>query len=164
MDISLTESDHAGLGNHGARILRLPMLSPAKRCAATTFNGKKALLVMFICAHCPYVKHIEKALGALGKDYAGTALAIVAISTNDVTTHPDDSPAGLKQQAEISALTFRTSTTRRRLWPMPTRLPARPIFFFSMAISAPGLSRPVRLQPPRQRHPVTGEDLRAAID
>ena len=54
---------------------------------------------MFICAHCPYVKHIEKGLAALGKDYDGKPLSIVAISSNDAATHPDDSPDGLKQQA-----------------------------------------------------------------
>ena len=61
------------------------------------FRGHKALLVMFICTHCPYVKHIEKGLAALGKDYAGKPVAIVAISSNDATTHPDDGPAGLKE-------------------------------------------------------------------
>jgi peroxiredoxin len=70
------------------------------------FRGKKALLVLFICTHCPYVKHIEKGLAALGKDYAGKPLAIVAISSNDVTTHPDDSPAGLKHQAETFEFVF----------------------------------------------------------
>src|SRR5450631_974396 len=59
------------------------------------FRGKKALLVMFICAHCPFVKHIEKELAKIGKDYAGQSLGIVAISSNDVTTHPADGPAGL---------------------------------------------------------------------
>src|SRR6202034_4922312 len=70
------------------------------------FRGKKALLVLFICAHCPYVKHIEKGLAALGTDYAGKPLGIVAISSNDVTTHPADSPAGLKQQAETYSFVF----------------------------------------------------------
>ncbi|MGA2537675.1 MAG: thioredoxin family protein [Terracidiphilus sp.] len=70
------------------------------------FQGKKGLLVMFICTHCPYVKHIEKGIAALGKDYAGKPLGIVAISSNDVTTHPDDSPAGLKKQAETFGFVF----------------------------------------------------------
>ena len=61
---------------------------------------------MFICAHCPYVKHIEKSLGELAADYAGKPLAIVAISSNDVTTHPADSPAGLRQQANDNGFDF----------------------------------------------------------
>jgi peroxiredoxin len=67
------------------------------------FRGSKALLVMFICAHCPYVKHIEKGLAALGQGLRRQAVGIVAISSNDATTHPADSPAGLKQQAETAS-------------------------------------------------------------
>ena len=70
------------------------------------FRGRKALLVMFICAHCPFVKHIEKDLAKLGKDYAGQSLGIVAISSNDAVIHPADSPAGLKQQAETFGFVF----------------------------------------------------------
>ena len=69
-------------------------------------RGKDALLVTFICAHCPYVKHIEKSLGTLGADYAGKPLAIVAISSNDVTTHPADGPEGLKAQAKANGFVF----------------------------------------------------------
>ena len=61
---------------------------------------------MFICAHCPYVKHIEKSLGKLAADYAGKPLAIVAITSNDVNTHPADSPEGLKKQAKDNGFTF----------------------------------------------------------
>jgi peroxiredoxin len=70
------------------------------------FRGKKGLLVLFICAHCPYVKHIEKSLGKLGADYAGKDIAIVGISPNDVATNPDDGPAGLAQQAKENGFKF----------------------------------------------------------
>src|SRR5579863_7808159 len=70
------------------------------------YKGKDALLVMFICAHCPFVKHLEASLGKLGADYASKPIAIVAISSNDVTTHPADSPAGLKAQARTFGFTF----------------------------------------------------------
>src|ERR1035441_9646630 len=70
------------------------------------FQSSGALLVMFICTHCPYVKHVEKGLAALGKDYTGKPLGIVAISSNDVATHPEDSPAGLKQQAKTFGFNF----------------------------------------------------------
>ena len=84
------------------------MWSQARPSAATIFAASKALLVMFICAHCPYVKHIEKGLAALGNDYAGKPLGIVAISSNDAITHPADSPDGLKQQAEDYGFNFPT--------------------------------------------------------
>jgi peroxiredoxin len=70
------------------------------------FRGKKGLLVMFICAHCPFVKHINEELAKLGKDYAAEPVGIVAISANDVSTHPADGPAGLKQQAETFGFAF----------------------------------------------------------
>lgn len=70
------------------------------------FKGKKGLLVMFICAHCPFVKHIEKELGKLGKDYAAQPVGIVAISSNDAAAYPADNPAGLRQQAQTFGFTF----------------------------------------------------------
>src|SRR5882672_4048693 len=69
------------------------------------FRGQKGLLVMFICPHCPYVKHIEKALALLGNDYADKPIGIVAISSNDTVAYPADNPDGMKQQA--ASLGFR---------------------------------------------------------
>src|SRR3954449_3811778 len=70
------------------------------------FRGKKGLLVMFICTHCPYVKHVEKGLAALGMDYDGEPIGIVAISSNDAESYPDDSPQGLKEQAQSMGFRF----------------------------------------------------------
>src|SRR5215469_16871740 len=70
------------------------------------FRGQKGLLVMFICTHCPYVKHVEKGLAALGTDYDGKPVGIVAISSNDAKTYPDDAPDGLKKQAQTMGFRF----------------------------------------------------------
>jgi peroxiredoxin len=70
------------------------------------FRGKKALLVMFICAHCPFVKHVEKELAKFGQDYSTQPVGIVAISSNDAATYPADNPEGLKKQAETFGFTF----------------------------------------------------------
>ena len=70
------------------------------------FRGQKALLVMFICTHCPYVKHVEKGLAALGMDYDGEPISIVAISSNDAANYPDDAPEGLKEQAQTLGFRF----------------------------------------------------------
>ena len=64
-----------------------------------TFAAKKALLVMFICRHCPYVQHIKEELTRLDKDYRAKDIAIVAISSNDAENYPDDSPENLKALA-----------------------------------------------------------------
>src|ERR1035441_8832749 len=84
----------------------LPDVVTGKIVRRDDFRNSKALLVMFICAHCPFVKHIEKGLAAIGKDYSGKSLGIVAIGSNDVTTHPDDSAANLKRQAQTLGFGF----------------------------------------------------------
>jgi peroxiredoxin len=103
--MALTESTMLELGTV-APDFALTDVVTGKTVRRDGFRGKQGLLVMFICAHCPYVKHIEKSLGKLGADYAGKSLGIVAISSNDVTTHPADSPAGLKQQAKENGFVF----------------------------------------------------------
>jgi len=70
------------------------------------FRGKKALLVVFLCPHCPYVKHLEMNLGELCRLYAGKPLAIVAINSNDVACHPSDGPAGMMEQARENNFDF----------------------------------------------------------
>lgn len=65
-----------------------------------------AYLVMFICNHCPFVKHVRGELAAIGRDYGERNVAIFAISSNDVSTHPDDSPAKMKQEAAAQGYTF----------------------------------------------------------
>ena len=76
------------------------------RVSLGDFGGQKGLLVMFICAHCPYVKHVETQLASIGDDYIPQGVAVVAISSNDIETHPDDSPAHLKAQAESVGFEF----------------------------------------------------------
>jgi peroxiredoxin len=71
-----------------------------------TFQQKKALLIMFICRHCPYVKHVETQLAQIGLDYADKPVGIVAISSNDAIRYPDDSPEGLREQARELGFSF----------------------------------------------------------
>jgi len=103
--MSLTESTMLELGTT-APDFTLTNAVTGKTVRRDDFQGQKALLVLFICAHCPYVKHINEGLAALGKDYAAQPIGIVAISSNDANTHPADSPAGLKQQAETFGFVF----------------------------------------------------------
>jgi peroxiredoxin len=77
----------------------LPDVVTGKMISLANFSDKKALLVMFICQHCPFVKHLQTALAELGKDYQNTSLGILAISANDVSKYPDDSPENLKAMA-----------------------------------------------------------------
>ncbi len=82
-----------------APAFELPDTVSGDRVSIEDFANKKALLVMFICNHCPYVQHIRHGLAALGNDYADSDLAIVAISSNDPETYPTDSPDGMAREA-----------------------------------------------------------------
>lgn len=84
----------------------LPDVTTNRLVSLADFSGKKALLVMFICKHCPYVVHVQGELERLGRDYADSALGIVAISSNDPVTYPDDSPANLKQMVADAGFQF----------------------------------------------------------
>ncbi|MBS1798367.1 MAG: thioredoxin family protein [Acidobacteria bacterium] len=67
--------------------------------------GRKGLLVMFLCVHCPYVKHVEEELARIGHDYQDR-IGVVAISSNDVAAYPEDSPVEMKNQAERLGFRF----------------------------------------------------------
>ena len=128
------------------------------------FRGQKGLLVMFICTHCPYVKHVEKGLAALGMDYDGEPLSIVAISSNDAETHPDDSPEGLKQQAETMGFRFPYLYDETQDVAHAYHAACTPdLFLFDgdLKLVYRGQFDASR---PGNGVPVTGEDLRAAMD
>src|SRR5689334_10664840 len=91
LPMSLTPSTMLPLGTRAADF-SLPDVVSGKTVSLSQFSSKKALLVMFICQHCPYIQHIKKELAKLGKDYASKDVAIIGISANDAKNYPDDSP------------------------------------------------------------------------
>lgn len=97
-NMTLTTSTMLALGTQ-APDFSLPDVVSGKSISLSTFADKKALLVMFICQHCPFVKHIKTELAQLGKDYIPKNLGIVAISANDASNYPDDAPESLKKMA-----------------------------------------------------------------
>ena len=106
-------------------------------------TGQPALLVMFICNHCPFVKHVRAELAKLGHDYAPKNVAIIAISSNDAVNYPDDSPAKMAEEARAAGYNFPVSTMSRKLWLTPIALLAHRIFPIRSK-SSPRLSRPTR--------------------
>jgi len=161
--MALTESTMLELGTT-APDFALTDVVTGKTVRRDDFRGQKALLVMFICTHCPYVKHVEKGLAALGMDYAGKPMKIVAISSNDAVNYPDDSPAGLKQQAETQRFLFpylydETQEVARAYKAACT--PDLYLFDGNFKLVYRGQFDGSR---PGNGLPVTGEDLRAAID
>jgi peroxiredoxin len=128
------------------------------------FCGKKALLVLFLCTHCPYVKHIEKGLAALGNDYAGKPIGIVAISSNDVTTHPADSPPGLKQQAETYGFVFPYLYDESQAIAHAYKAACTPDIYLFDAEFRLVYRGQFDQSRPGSDVPVTGKDLRIAIE
>ncbi|HLI02633.1 MAG TPA: thioredoxin family protein [Terracidiphilus sp.] len=161
--MALTESTMLELGTQAPEFT-LPDVVSGKTVRLDDFRGKDALLVMFICAHCPYVKHIEKTLGKLGADYAARPLGIVAISSNDAVTYSADNPEGLKAQAKANGFTFPYLYDESQAVARAYKAACTPDFFL--------FDRHFRLvyrgqydsSRPGNGVPVTGEDLRAAID
>ena len=84
----------------------LPDVASDKKYSLADFKDKKAFLVMFICSHCPYVKHVEKEVAKLGNEYLEKDVGVVAISANDPDYDSDDRPEGLKKQAESVGFKF----------------------------------------------------------
>lgn len=84
----------------------LPDVLSGKMISLDTFKAKKALLVMFICRHCPYVQHLQHELARLGRDYAMKDVGIVAITSNDPTQYPEDAPASTAEMARTLGFTF----------------------------------------------------------
>jgi peroxiredoxin len=128
------------------------------------FRDKKCLLVLFICSHCPYVKHIERALATLGNDYNTKPIGIVAIGSNDAATHPADNPAGLKHQAETYGFNFPYLYDESQAVARAYKAACTPDFFLfdnDFRLVYRGQFDGSR---PGNAIPVTGEDLRAAID
>jgi peroxiredoxin len=142
----------------------LPDVVTGKTLARDDFRGNKALLVMFICTHCPYVKHVEKGLSALGADYSGKPLAIVAIGSNDAENYPDDSPAGLKRQAETMGFRFPYLYDESQAVARAYHAACTPDFFLFDGDFKLVYRGQLDASRPGNGIPVTGKDLRAAID
>lgn len=128
------------------------------------FSAKKAMLVMFICNHCPYVQHVRRELARFGQDYQDSELGIVAISSNDPEQYPDDSPEAMKKEAEAFGYTFpylfdQTQEVAKAYTAMCT-----PDFFLfgpDRRLVYRGRFDESR---PNTGVPVTGTDLRAAVE
>lgn len=136
-------------------------------------TGHRGLLVLFVCPHCPYVKHVELELGRLGRDFFGDGdgpIAIVAIQSNDTGQYPQDGPDGMREQVDRCGWTFpylldETQEVARAYGAACT--PDIFLFNAEMELVYRGQidgSRPRRSDNSGNDAPVTGEDLRRAID
>jgi peroxiredoxin len=100
----LTESTMLPLGTQ-APGFSLPDTN-GKNVSPADFAGKRGLLVMFICNHCPYVKHVRSELAQIGRDYADSDMGIVAICSNDPEVSPGDAPDLMREEAKTQGYVF----------------------------------------------------------
>jgi peroxiredoxin len=129
-----------------------------------SFGGKEALLVMFICQHCPYVRHVEDEIAKIGQDYAETGLGIIAISSNDPVAYPDDAPVKLKAMAERLAFRFPFCFDDAQAVAKAYRAACTPDFYLFDQARQLAYHGQLDDSRPGNNKPVTGRDLRAAID
>ncbi len=128
------------------------------------YKGNKALLVMFICNHCPYVKHIKNALVDYATDYLPKGVGVVAISSNDVENYPDDSPENMKEDAETFGYPFPYLYDETQEVAKKYKAACTPDFFLfdeRLELVYRGQFDDSR---PKNDKPVTGKDLREATD
>lgn len=131
-------------------------------------SGRKGLLVMFVCVHCPYVKHVEEELARLGEDYEGR-IAIAAISSNDINAYPQDGPEEMKRQAERLGWRFPYLLDESQEVARSYHAACTPDFFLYDADLKLVYRGQLDGSRPRRGDfgndaPVTGEDLRQAMD
>lgn len=129
-----------------------------------SFGDSKALLVMFICNHCPYVKHVAGELAKLGKDYQSKGVGIVAISSNDVTTHPDDGPRKMAEEVRMRGYTFPYCYDETQEVAKSYSAACTPDFFVFDADKKLVYRGQLDGSRPGNNVPVTGKDVREALD
>jgi thiol-disulfide isomerase/thioredoxin len=124
----------------------------------------EALLVMFLCQHCPYVVHVQSELSQMARDYAGADIGIVAISSNDIETYPQDGPDGMRGQAESEGFVFPYLFDETQEVAKAYTAACTPDFFLFDDTRSLVYRGQFDSSRPNSGVPVSGEDLRAAID
>jgi len=135
-----------------------------KMISLADFKNAAALLIVFMCNHCPYVKHIRAGLAQLARDYQPRGLAVVGISSNDVANYPQDSPAKMAEEAKSAGYVFpylydETQGVAKAYHAACT--PDIYLFDKNQRLVYRGQFDDSR---PTNKIPVTGKDLHAAID
>ncbi len=135
-----------------------------KTVSLSDFDGASALVVIFMCNHCPFVKHIADELARFGGDYQSQGTAIVAISSNDVSLHPEDSPEQMVHEVEQQGYTFPYLYDETQGVAVAYRAACTPDFFVFDKDQKLVYRGQLDSSRPESGIPVTGEDLRQAVD
>jgi peroxiredoxin len=161
--MALTESTMLQIGTEAPDFSLVDVVT-GKTVCRDDFHDRQALLVMFICVHCPFVKHVETNLGKLGADYLGKSVGIVAINSNDVSIRATDGPEGMKEQAQLQGFQFPYLHDGSQDVARAYKAACTPDFFLFDADSRLVYRGQYDSSRPGNGVPVTGEDLRAALN
>lgn len=161
--MALTASTMLPLGTK-APDFQLPDVVSGQTISLSTFAGKQALLIIFMCRHCPFVQHVQPEIGQLGKDYVSRNVGIVGISANDASNYPDDAPEPLKAMATELGLPFPLCYDESQATAKAYTAACTPDFFLFDANQQLVYRGQLDDSRPSNGKPVTGQDLRAALD
>ena len=128
------------------------------------YADSKALLIIFMCNHCPYVKHVADQLKQLADDYADQGVAVVGISSNDAEKYPDDSPAAMAEEKAMRGYPFAYLYDEDQSVAQAYRAACTPDFYLFDSEHQLAYRGQLDGSRPNSGVPVTGEDLRTAID
>ena len=128
------------------------------------FAESKGLLVMFICHHCPYVKHVRGELVRLAREYQSRGIAMVAIAANDVDAYPEDGPEGMQQEAREAGYAFPYLYDESQAIAKAYQAACTPDFYLFDAERRLFYRGRLDGSSPKNQVPLTGTDLRAALD
>ncbi|MEM6519121.1 MAG: thioredoxin family protein [Cyanobacteria bacterium P01_C01_bin.70] len=142
----------------------LPDVVSGNTITLDTFADKPVLVVMFICEHCPFVKHVQDELAKLGQDYVPRNVGILAVSANSVQTHPQDAPEHLKAMAETLQFNFPYCYDETQAMAKAYTAACTPDFFVFDSDRKLVYRGQLDDSRPGNDVPVTGKDLRTAID
>lgn len=142
----------------------LPDVVSGRTVSPSDFAGSKALVVVFLCRHCPYVVHVMPTLLALAREYLPTGAAFVGISANDAANYPDDSPQRLKDMAVKQDVPFPILYDETQETARAFQAACTPEFFVFDGSRHLAYHGRLDASTPGNNIPCTGDDLRAALD
>jgi len=161
--MALTPSNMLPLGTIAPEF-RLPDVISRQEISMSDILNSNGLLVMFICNHCPYVKHVQKQIVEISLDYHHKEIGIVAISSNDVDTYPEDSPEAMREEAKKWQYSFPYLYDESQLVAKAYKAACTPDFYLfngKLELVYRGQLDDSR---PGNEIPIDGKSLRGAMD
>ncbi len=148
-----TKAPHFALPDTGGAIVSL-----------SDFDDSPALLVIFMCNHCPYVKHVADGLAALAREYQGRGVAVVGINSNDAASYPDDAPERMAEERPRRGYTFPYLIDETQEVAKAYQAACTPDFYVFDKDRRLAYHGQMDSSRPSSNIPVSGEDLRKALD